>query len=133
MGLDLFAIDPYTKGVGLDADVGQGAVLGQVGLRQPPGLAKRDEPTPQTKTFGEPRLERRRRDEREGGLGGRPSSAREHRSAEHRLRGRDRRVRITDGRPGDHTCLEHDMWSDPEEAWVPKDEIGELARLDRAD
>ena len=57
----------------------------------------------------------------------------EHRPRQLRLRRRDRGVRVAHVRPGDHAGLEHHVRADAEERRLPQHQVGQLARLDRAD
>ena len=57
----------------------------------------------------------------------------EHRPVVHRLRRRDRRVRIAHRRRGDHPALDDHRRLDAEERRLPQHQVGQLADLDRAD
>ena len=57
----------------------------------------------------------------------------EGRPHQHRLRRRDRGVRVAERTPGDRTALDHDGRPDAEELRLPQHQIGELAGLDGAD
>ena len=75
-----------------------------------------------------PFSDRRLRHEGERGRGERPAVGAEHRPVMHRLRRRDRGVRIAHRRRGDGAALDDEIGLHAEEGRRPQHEIGELAR-----
>ena len=57
----------------------------------------------------------------------------EHHAVMHRLRRRDRGVRIAHLRCGDHAALQNGGGLDAEEGRFPQDQVGDLADFNRAD
>ena len=78
-------------------------------------------------------VERGLRDERERDRLRRAAERAEHRPHEHRLRRRNRRVRVAHLRPRDEAALDDHLRLDAEELRPPQHEVGELAGFDRSD
>ena len=127
------AVDGDRERLRVDVDVGQGVVVDHVRLADVPGRRDRGQLAAQAEPVGEPVLERRRRDEGDRD-GRRRSASHERRPHQHRLRRRDRRVRVAQRRPRrSPPPLMTTLGPDAEEPRVPEHQVGQLADLDRAD
>ncbi len=128
------AVGAHLVGLRIDLDDRQRVVVDHVALAH----AARAASPPRRACAGRSRsatpvLERRARHERHAGGVPRAAERAEHRPVVHRLRRRDRRVRIAHRRGDDEAALDDHGRLGAEERRPPQHQIGELADRDRPD
>ncbi len=127
---------PSTRTVNVSGSTsmrGSASLSGRSALLRRRGVGHRDQAAVDRDPVGEAVVDRGRGDERDARRGGHRAVRAEHRPRQHRLRGRDRGVRVAHRAPGDRAALDHQVRPHAEEGRLPQHQVGQLAGLDRAD